>query len=885
MILSAVSSVGAQAFELSPAEQASHEEHLAHQHYAVADLKRPVHDCRPGVKTVMVGIDVDYYARDPEVLLGHGRPLILFSFNPMAVAGQDGDCWFRIENDEIIYTVGGGGNWRHRIWDWCAAGEFIEVNADIGWNPLVRLKSWLGFRRKFYYKVHHSRPWPDAPHRVLIWCLPIVSAWKIDWLPSDVNARLLRRVTFSDKHRKGWNSLVYSRDQELRINIGRAGEDATVDLLKADFDMLNGLTNSMSVTARMIGLGYKDTRDKAMFAQYHGDRTPDRPEPPRIVASVSPRVHWPASCEADEPESSYRQYSSPLIDTENRVPMLKRWETLSQSIDERVSFHINRKMPGTAFARYAGEFVAMVVPEAGVGVPYDLETTASMLSKPSQTLAIKQIWESVDMEYRPLIEAFTKNEPVRKAGRVISSFPDMRYLLGLSKFTLAFRDRVLHAEHNEHWFCPGLTPTEIANKVRWYCSDVHEPMEGDFSNFDGSVSEWAQRHVMSAVYHRYFGDDDQAELRGYTDMLISCPARAKKFHFQYEAGPGVKSGSPTTCDLNTVYNAFIQYVAVRRTLPELAKEDAFQLIGLAFGDDSLFDRRFWRQFVNVASRLGMDLKIEPYAPENGVTFLARVFVEPTTTNTSFQDPLRTWRKLHLTARDPNVPLGDAAVDRVEGYLETDGLTPVTGAYCRAIVRNYTDLSDHRGLRKDCDREKPYWLTIGGAWPQDPKDIGLMFQVMASRTGFSIEVLRDLDKRLNTNCDVWQIPMLREECPGPSNLQTLDEEGGLADGEVDDRQIRKQRDVAESRAGQKSTGSDRQVDRQSVRPSRQDEGGLPSPGEGSSRASTVHPRSGRQGPKSDRGTAEQTRGSGGGRGTGNINPGPAKRRNPKVRSKY
>jgi len=489
------------------------------------------------------------------------------------------------------------------------------------------------------------------------------------------------------------------------------------------------------------------------------------------------------------------------------------------------------------------------------------------------------------MDYRPLIEAFTKNEPVRKAGRVISSFPDMRYLLGLSKFTLAFRDRVLHAEHNEHWFCPGLTPAEIANKVRWYCSDVYEPMEGDFSNFDGTVSEWAQRHVMSAVYHRYFGDEDQKELRGYTDMLISCPARAKKFHFQYEAGPGVKSGSPTTCDLNTVLNAFIQYVAIRRSLPELPKEDAFQLIGLAFGDDSLFDRRFKRQFVNVAGQLGMDLKIEPYAPENGVTFLARVFINPTGTSTSFQDPLRTWRKLHLTARDPNVPLGDAAVDRVEGYLETDRLTPVTGAYCRAIVRGYHDLSEHRGLRKDSDKEKPYWLTMGGAWPQDPKDIEAMLDVMASRTGFSKEVLRDIDRHLENNNNVWQIPMLVEESPDPPHQQTLDEDGGFVEGEVDNRKIRKQRDVAESRASQEPAGSDRKVDRQSVCPSGQDEGRPSTAGERSPRASAVHPGPDGKSSSGHGSPAEQAgRGRGGGRPR-NVNTGPAKRRSPKVRSKY
>ena len=140
------------------------------------------------------------------------------------------------------------------------------------------------------------------------------------------------------------------------------------------------------------------------------------------------------------------------------------------------------------------------------------------------------------------------------------------------------------AELNSHWFCPGLTPSQISDRVQEYCAGVEFPLEGDFSNFDGSVSAWCQRHVMNAVYHRYFGYDP--DLVSYTDMLISCPARAKRFGFRYEAGFGVKSGSPTTCDLNTVLNAFIQYAAVRMTMTELPPADAYRLIGLAFGDAS-----------------------------------------------------------------------------------------------------------------------------------------------------------------------------------------------------------------------------------------------------------------------------------------------------------
>lgn len=299
----------------------------------------------------------------------------------------------------------------------------------------------------------------------------------------------------------------------------------------------------------------------------------------------------------------------------------------------------------------------------------------------------------------------------------------------------------------------------IADKVVNYVRSVESPIEGDFSNFDGTVSAWLQRHVMNAVYHRYFGPEYRNDLLSFTDMLISCPARAKKFGFQYDAGVGVKSGSPTTCDLNTVLNAFIQYCAVRLTKPDLTPAEAFQEIGLAFGDDSLFNSIYKRRFMQVAAKLGMDLKIEPERPEWGITFLARVFPDPWKTTTSFQDPLRTWRKLHITTRNRTVSLADAALDRVAGYLVTDSLTPVTSNYCRMVSRVYSGEAsslEERQSRACAVSEKPYWLTAGGSWPQAADDDELMIQCISNRTEISVEDLRTVMRELDNATDTYQL---------------------------------------------------------------------------------------------------------------------------------
>jgi hypothetical protein len=753
-----------------------------------------VQQADPDNLAVVVGVDVDYYIEDVSDVLGHGLPVIFHTFNPVEVAGTDGESRFTIRGDVVSYEVSGGGNWTHKIWDWCAFGEFVESPVKL--RTLKQLVLWLfGVKKVVYHKIHHARPWEDCPNRVLVWCIPQFTCWTIGWVKTDMNARTLRRVAYADRFRPGWNSIVSFENEELVVSFGREGADASGKLRKVDYDILMGLSSAQSVTSRMLGMGYKDPALLAITGQYFSGKDLTPASPTRIGRPVGVRVHWPAANDADAPEVSARTYASPLVSDVNMMPMIKRWEAISISLDRRVTMQANNKSPPRRIQALASEFVHLVVPVAGAGCPYSLEETTAMLDKPSQVLAIKQVWETVDMEPRKLIESFVKNEPCQKTGRIISAFADMRFLLKFSMYTLAFRDQVLHAEHNQHWFMPGGTPAEIAEKVVEYCRGVEAPLEGDFSNFDGTVSAWLHHHVMNAVYHRYFNHTCRQELKTYTDMLISCPARAKRFGFRYDAGVGVKSGSPTTCDLNTVLNAFLQYCAVRCTHPDLTPEHAFRQIGLAFGDDSLFDRQFQKQFVRAATDVGMTLKVETYAPEKGVTFLARVFVDPYTTTTTMQDPLRTWRKLHLTSRDPNIPIADAAVDRLEGYMVTDALSPVTSNYCRAVRRYYTETAPVkanaaaiREARKTCGREKPYWLTIGGSWPQAEEDAELMLQVTAARTGFDESTLRNMMQDLDNSNNPWAIdPLNRDEEPSPY-VDTLDEDGQPVGGRVDDREF-------------------------------------------------------------------------------------------------
>lgn len=786
LITSTISSMGLEKYEISPGGHTVDEQNASHRHYAVNDLHRDIGDDAINSRTVIVGIDNDYYLRDPSMYFSNPNPFILHTFQPITVSGLDGDVRFTIANNKVDYRVDGGDRWQHEVWNWCDYGEFIMFEEHPRMFTFKWFLSFLGIKKVLYQKIHHARPWVECQHRALVWGIPQFSSFIISWLPTEINTRKLTRVNYKCSSKPGWNCLLDHTKGKLTASIGREGGDSHVELAKEDLDIVLGLSTQQSVTSRLLAMGYKQPQTLATVCQfYNGTELPQMNS--HIVARPSqPPVHWPIASEIDYPTTSFRPYSNNIVVCGNLCPQLKRWEVLSNSLEHRVTMVHNNKVPPIRLAKLAEEYVRLVVPEDGVGVPYSLEDTRIELDKPTQVNAVNQIWETVDMDVRRLIEAFVKNEPTNKPGRIISSFADSRFLLKFSSFTLAFRDQVLHAEHNRHWFCPGQTPSQIADKVCNYVRSVATPAEGDFSNFDGRVSAWCQEHIMNAVYHRWFNLLYSTELRKYTSMLVSCPARAKRFGFQYEPGVGVKSGSPTTCDLNSVLNNFTQYAAVRLTKRDLTPQEAFDETGLSFGDDSLFDdqyRKFWNLVVD---QLGMDLKIEPFDLSKGVTFLARVFPDPYNTTTSFQDPMRTWRKLNLTSR-VNVPIESAALDRVGGYLVTDAHSPVTSEYCQMIERCYGDNAESivkRRQRKDCDREKPYWLA-SGAWPQAEGDYELMLRVTATRTGFGVPQLVCLISQFQSAQTPWDIIPLDDEEPSPYK-HTLDIDGLPVDA-VDQRQ--------------------------------------------------------------------------------------------------
>ena len=295
-----------------------------------------------------------------------------------------------------------------------------------------------------------------------------------------------------------------------------------------------------------------------------------------------------------------------------------------------------------------------------------------------------------------------------------------------------------------------------------------------------------------------FRPEYRDEIISFMDTIINCPAKAKRFGFRYEPGVGVKSGSPTTTPHNTQYNGCVEFTALTFEHPDAAPEDLFRLIGPKCGDDGL-SRAIIQKSINRAAKCyGLELKVERYNPEVGLCFLSRVFVDPLNTTTTIQDPLRTLRKLHLTTRDPTIPLADAACDRVEGYLSTDALTPLISDYCKMVLRLYGPTASTeavRNQRRSRNKEKPYWLTCDGSWPQHPQDAHLMKQVLVKRTGIDEDQVDALIGRFAAMKDVWE--KITHDSEESAAACTFDEDGVMPNSV--DESLPKLNDAKQTRA--------------------------------------------------------------------------------------
>jgi len=163
----------------------------------------------------------------------------------------------------------------------------------------------------------------------------------------------------------------------------------------------------------------------------------------------------------------------------------------------------------------------------------------------------------------------------------------------------------------------------------------------------------------------------------------------------YDGGYSRLSGSPETSLFNSIDNAFVAYVALKKTKLDgvyLSADQAYNGLGIYGGDDGLTADVEPETYVEAAKLVGQELTVEKVSKGRiGVKFLARVYspgVWYGSTN-SCCDISRQLGKIHVSPNmTKDVTPIEKLVEKTRGFLLSDSNTPIIGPFYNKVAELY-----------------------------------------------------------------------------------------------------------------------------------------------------------------------------------------------------
>jgi len=664
---------------------------------------------------ILMMVDVDYYV-DMNKYLALGRPILLYTFVPREVAGHVPNADYHFEGDEVVYQVHGGGSYRHHLWDY--SRDVITAHDEFG-NLLT-------------YTVEQVALEADETRRIILLNPQVVTSGPI---PSRLLSPLTRR-TFRDQ---GLVKSIYQTPDGMNISIARSGSSvcATLPL---------GLYEAISIRLREAKHPSPGDVERLLHSAKVEDCAVTAPVLFDLLGSVGggivtattvvPAKHFQTLQPlVTEDGKEYASAEAPSLTTSPAVYPTLSYNNEIASIQGRVLSQTNTKQPPPKFSQFAAEFRELLVPIGHRGVPYTISEVIELQNKPLQrgraAKAMPTLFHTTNfIKTMMKLEAYTAATDPRNISTV-SSDHQMR----LSGYTYAFKHDVLD---KLEWYGPGKTPTEIAQRLT--SITAAGAFCRDYSRFDGTISKWLQ-DLCDQIYKRWTGTKYKAEIH---QLLTSEHAHAvTPGGVRYDPGYSRKSGSPLTTDHNTIINAFVSYATLRDA--GLDKDKAFARLGLYCGDDGVDypDEMVVSRAIPVAEVFGLSLKCEIVEPGKPVPYCGRIFCDPRTSMSSFQDPTRTLPKLHSVV----VPGKQSLINKCAGYLVTDASTPIIGVWCAKVLELEGDTLV--GLRSE-DR----W-RLSMPWPQD--DVELIHTTFASTLGLLDVEVREIESLIKSATTLDELP--------------------------------------------------------------------------------------------------------------------------------
>lgn len=419
-------------------------------------------------------------------------------------------------------------------------------------------------------------------------------------------------------------------------------------------------------------------------------------------------------------------------------------------IDGRVIKVMNNINPPKIYYKYAHEFVNHLVPKnrEGRGFPISVSEVIAIQNKAMQKARSERASATMSITSHNQLKSFIKGEAysgTTDPRNITTCSADLT--ISMSSFTLSEKEDILKLYD---WFGPCKTPEQTVSVLRNVC-DVDEVMLTDYSRFDGTISEFLQNAVVRASSLRWCHPNERENYEQLYSRVFIRRAITNT-GLRYDPGWGTRSGSPITSDGNTKINGFISYCAYRETgLNPLKAWDQLCKYAIKCGDDGVEANipGLSTKLGKVCEELGLKLKAEVVNATGPITYCGRIFPSLKTLNSSYQDPIRTIPKLHLSANS-SITKMQAAHNKAMGYYITDKDTPIIGTWAKRVLEITKHLSVKNPLNEEIYR-------YNCAWPQGDKD--LIRESLAYMMDLTLCELEKVEKQIIDSVSLEDFPVV------------------------------------------------------------------------------------------------------------------------------
>jgi hypothetical protein len=698
---------------------------------------------------MLVLVDVDQYVPMSEFLNEHFKPTMLYTFQPTRVASQAEDYAYTFDSDnQVHYYVTGGAEYVHQVWNY-SVESFTCVKTFLGFP--VAASHWLVDRRVVS---------PD--HEVVLLTPMTYWPWWCAWATYFVSGNTLERLepVVDDFLRLR----VHTR-QGMFVSTGKPESFAAAFCPSDVDDALGALSRINKVELQVPQVQSYLDGDKVgapILTEYHRKAVGSKPPyvaPSDRQSGVRSFQYRPDSYDPDA-KASLVAFMRPIIDG-----CFAPSDCLNNDIQAVEARVLNIQTPElimTPFMLHCmREFVTQLIPVPHLLDPADLDEVYERQNRPSQRWILDA---AVGVLPKRFIRMFVKHEAYGepKDPRCISQIngTDKRDW-SMFMYPLA---RILK---DTHWYAFGKSPVDVAHRVSEICSGARvAAVMSDFSRMDGRVSNLL-RELELAVMLRAYRPVYHGQIVDLARSQYNLKAVTKHGH-KYATACQRASGSPETSCFNSIDNAFIAFLAFRRSIVggrHLDASAAYARLGMYGGDDGITADVDVAKLEAAAKEVGQVLTGES-VPRGyfGVNFLARIYGPHVWSGdpNSCCDIRRQLTKFHTTVHLPgNVSPEEKLLEKSRSYYLTDACTPVLGHLVAKVIELVGPISmtektrDMRAWNSDLDISVQYPNEDSG-WMQD--------YVAMAMPDFDFKAFFDHLETVRSIEDVLQFPLCEDVAP-------------------------------------------------------------------------------------------------------------------------